>query len=187
MERKDFDNAITEIFGFFRMSYPSSDVRDAWFDKVSFIPGSAFGWIVNQIENEDNLPRNLPKMIIGQWHEYRRSNPSKSIQLQEDCDECGSTGLLHFNYNQPNYYQLKPMKIWYVAICAKCKNSHRHFGKLLHEGGRIKETGTIVEPVWRTTKAEIIRRGGEVFEMRPDKKIIRMDVNALPQIQSASD
>lgn len=68
MEKRHFERAIEEIYGYFRYAtLPSSLSIDRWHEKVKFIPDAKLGAIVSAIEDLDSLPRNIPNLFIAKY------------------------------------------------------------------------------------------------------------------------
>ena len=184
MERESFERAIDELYGYFRYNKaPAFDTVSRWFEKIKYIPGPAMPWIIDQIEELETLPQNIPRLFKQQWFAYQKAHPEKTIHLENYCDECHGTGLLHFRKIE-NKYGLKngqSMKITYVAVCGKCSNWKNHFGSKLITGGIIKETGGIIPPTLKLTRNEILENGWELLE--PENKYAPKSSGELPEVK----
>ena len=130
MEKTDFRSAVTEIFEYFRFKDPPNDsVISRWFDKVSYVPQAALPWIVDKIEENDSLPRNLPKLFQALWFEYRRQNPELTTIRRTECKDCDNMGFWFVEYKSELYYP--PFPIQKIIICSNCYNAKAAFGKTL--------------------------------------------------------
>jgi hypothetical protein len=128
MEKIIFENAIAELFHFFRFKdQPDESIIEIWHDKVRRIPKEALTWIVEQIEELDTMPRNLPKTMLGLHQVWMRENPDKSFRQKTNCEDCNGSGFLHFIKNEPDYIK-GGMDIHFTAICASCQNWEDHLG-----------------------------------------------------------
>ena len=68
MEKRNFRQAIEEIYGYFRYStLPTELSIDRWYEKVKWIPDIKLATIVSAIENLDSLPRNIPNLFIAKY------------------------------------------------------------------------------------------------------------------------
>ena len=160
MVRAEAEKAIIDIYSYFRFqTIPSESQFDQWYEKIKFIPGEAVDWIVVKITDMDSLPRNLPKTIVALWYAYRKEHPEKIANVNTECDECNSTGFIHY-VRLSKMYDL-PMKIHGTALCPKCENYRKTVGQHLISGG-ITESGVKVMPTLRLTKQDVLDRGWEL-------------------------
>jgi len=162
LERENFEHGITELFTFFRYSEPEWEVKFRWFEKVKYIPAPALGWIIDSLEDLHSLPRNIPKAIREGWYLYGKAHPEKIAHVEQRCEECHGTGILHFKKVESNYDP--PMAVTYVAICAKCNNWPAKLGLKIVNGGIIEETGKYIPPTARLTRQKIVDLGWELLK-----------------------
>ena len=159
-----FDNEIVNIFSFFRLKDdPDDQTLEMWFKKVNrLVSEESMAWISEQICELERLPRNLPNEIKKQYRLYARAHTESEKTVYGDCDECFTIGLIWFK--KLNYDYNPPMKIEYVARCALCNNSEKHFGSLLCDGG-ISRDGITYKPVPQVTKQQLRDLGYEVVKV----------------------
>jgi len=175
MKLIEFTDFIKDIYKFYRYKNPPlSEEIETWLLEVDYIPGDALPWILDNLKHtKDSLPRNLPRALDQQWHLYRDANPEKFTRAQEvadyNCPECHGIGVLHFRYTD---FKTK-LKYTAIVICASCRSSHKKFGSILHEGGKVCNkneigsyipSGEYVPPMLSLTKQEILDRGWEFLE-----------------------
>ena len=77
MKAENFKNFVYELFVFFRYKErPGDKIIELWYKKVDYINDTALDFIIEKIEELDNLPRNLPKIIRSIYSQYTRENPN---------------------------------------------------------------------------------------------------------------
>lgn len=175
MKLIEFTDFIKEVYKHFRYKNPPDiDEIEIWLLEVDYIAGEALPWILKNLKaTKNNLPRNLPRTLNQQWNLYRDEHPEKFTTAQEvadyNCADCHGNGVLHCKTIDSK----TKLKYTYVAICASCSASHKKFGSILHEGGKVcnkNETGSYipsgeyVPPMLSLTKQEILDKGWEFLE-----------------------
>lgn len=157
MERQDFIDSVHELYDFFRIiTKPPITALDAWYSKVSFIPIKALPWIVNRLEEEKELPRNIVIEFKRLWFAYLRSHPQLRAGTGSHCRECDGTGILLFRKLDIEYDP--PQLISHVVACGKCNNVERVFGSNILDGG-VTQSGIRIEPILRMTIDELEAAG----------------------------
>ena len=107
MEKESLRRAIKETYEYYRYSkIPDIATIDRWHEKIGFIPSAAMPWIMDQVQNLDSLPRNVPNLIIKLWYAYQKANPAKTASDYEYCSDCFGYGTHMFarkdhKYNPP--------------------------------------------------------------------------------------
>jgi hypothetical protein len=186
MERRDLQQAIKETYEYFRYTnIPDDRTIEKWHVKVGFIPAIAVPWIMDQIQNLDTIPRNVPNLIISLWYSYQRANPAKVASDYEYCSDCFGYGTHMFEKKDFKYNP--PMWVSGVALCSKCENYKKHVGSVFESGGKIvierKSIGPYVPPIPRTTKQELINNGFKYLaQADPRAKKIRAEVPDISKI-----
>jgi len=71
MVRTSLATTVLKLYQYFRYSkLPESEQIDIWYDELKYIPDNAMDGIFNELKNNDNIPRNLPramKAIYGKF------------------------------------------------------------------------------------------------------------------------
>jgi hypothetical protein len=97
---------------------PDEAVINIWYDKLYYIPDEATGWIVNQIQELDTLPRNLPKFFRQYWRAWKSEHPEKMTGEKEPCNDCCDEGYFIISKVLPDHTIPTQM----MVFCKKCNN-----------------------------------------------------------------
>lgn len=116
MNQGTFTGLVTNLCATFGRKSPSRESLDRWWIKVMAVPDEAVPWITDQLEERDDLPKNLPNAVIALWFRWREANPGKcAMEEQPKGCHCCSHGRIYY------LRQVRGGK-WYpsVATCAHC-------------------------------------------------------------------
>ena len=116
MVRTSLATMILKLYQYFRYStLPDSDQIDIWYDELKYIPDSAVDNIFNELKNNDNIPRNLPKTIKAIYG--KQPNHSQNIVYDE--------------YDDPRF----PIEYLYTALNVLEKKGEDEFMKYCRSVG----------------------------------------------------
>jgi hypothetical protein len=171
MEFEEFGDVYERIQRWFRPNLNDTQI-ELYFSELSHFPLRAFHELTGKfIKQRRPIKSNLP--TIDEYHQefktWLKDNPefiTLSYQKQK-CDDCNSTGLLHFRRFEENYIN-GGMWVEYTAVCANCNNWRQYFNS---------KRGKLV-----ITREGIISRGWEIYP-----KDYPEDRNKFPGSPSKSD
>ena len=97
MNQNTFTGLITNICATFGRKPPSRESLDRWWIKVMAVPDEAVPWITEQLEERDDLPKNLPAAVNGLWWRWREQNPGKCAKEEQPkgC-QCCTAGRIYY-------------------------------------------------------------------------------------------
>lgn len=116
MNQNTFTGLITNICATFGRKPPARESLDRWWIKVMAVPDEAVPWITEQLEERDDLPKNLPAAINGLWWRWREQNPGRCATEEKPrgCSRC-TEGRIY-------YVRQVDGGTWYpfIAVCGHC-------------------------------------------------------------------
>ena len=175
----ELQDLVKAIYKYFKnQKVPDAEVLELWTEQLKSVQTEGVNFILSYIkDNKNALPTNLPRVIDEGWMAYLHAHPEKFTSAEEvagwDCPDCHGGGVLHCKFMDPK----TKLKCIFIVICATCRQSHKRFGHILHEGGKIPRKneagnwirdGMYVPPTLSLTKQEIIDKGWEFLE--PENK-----------------
>lgn len=128
MTRFEFTNLIENLAAYYGAKTPGSRTTDLWFDLVQNIPAEALPWIERKIcQDQDSLPRNLPKAIRELFEAWLNAHPEKRAFVQDrNCPDCEG-GWLTLCKTVPGY----EVPLSFSAPCGRCKQvPSKHYATL---------------------------------------------------------
>lgn len=88
MNRSDLKRLLADSYMYFRLKDPAnSDQIDMWHISLGYIDAKAIPYILKQIQELDNLPRNLPKLIKSAYEDYKRQNKGSVFVKYDPYDD----------------------------------------------------------------------------------------------------
>ena len=149
MNQGTFRKMVSDITATFARKAPSMESLDRWWVKVMAVPDEAVPWITEQLEERDDLPKNLPNAVNALWSRWREANPNRCArdEAPRGCSRCTNGRIWYLRQDESGRWT--PC----VATCAHCmaksngntipwlriSDIERHGGEWIEEGRALAE------------------------------------------------
>jgi hypothetical protein len=88
MTRDELKSLVRDLYFYFRLKTPADREQiDTWLKDLEFIESKALAFILTELKDLDNVPRNLPKQIKTIYALYRRQNPATAFIKYDAYDD----------------------------------------------------------------------------------------------------
>ena len=163
MTRFEFMALAESLAAYYGVKTPGSKTVDLWFDMVQNIPAEALPWIERKIyQDQDSLPRNLPKAIRELFEAWLQANPEKRAHKESvDCPDCEGGWLC---LTRPvRGYKVPPT---FSAPCGRCRQvragKYMTLSEAFAEGFKRQNLGAHTNAGARNVKTLAAQVGKEI-------------------------
>ena len=114
MTRLEFVEFLERVSTYFGAKRLMDEKRiESFYDQCHHVPHEALGWIEDRIyQEQDSMPRNLPKYIRALWLQWQDLNPERMVREPVECNAPGCEG---------GYIFVRHREGWTaVAYCDRC-------------------------------------------------------------------
>ena len=151
MERNELFNMIDSIYRYFRYKEPPNRrAVDDWHTELKYIDANAVPFIMQQLRERDNLPRNLPKVIKGIYANYKRQNQIKKANYDPYDDPTFPIGYL---YDALRILENKG-KTEFMAFCRSVKMPAQDIERVQNKYNCIYDINELTQRVGINVNAE---------------------------------
>lgn len=119
MTRTEFIDFLERVANYFGAKNMIAEMRiNLWYDQCHYVPREALSWIEKKIfEQQDSMPRNLPKLVKALWMGWQDAHPEKMAWETVRCGAPGCENGYIFVRNQEGY--------GFTAYCDQCAERRR--------------------------------------------------------------
>lgn len=169
---ENFESELNKIRQYFKAQLSDFHIS-LYYDKLKFIPGVAWGDIVDTlIEEKKPTPAYLPTIneLKNAWYIWRKNHPEQSKMSFDikPCNSCHSFGMFSFRMPKEGYPQ---GYIEMSCICSDCDNWRMYFNNIemymVSSPAKIKAKGWIVWP-YEGHRQKMTKPVKDMFESIPD-------------------
>jgi len=163
MTRFEFMALAESLAAYYGVKTPGSKTVDLWFDMVQNIPAEALPWIERKIyQDQDSLPRNLPKAIRELFEAWLQTHPEKRAFVQDrNCPDCDG-GWLTLCKPVPGYN----VPLSFSAPCGQCRRlragKYMTLSEAFAEGFKRQNLGAHTNAGARNVKTLAAQVGKEI-------------------------